>query len=130
MNPASLPIRLKIGDFFIFALVLILPIYLILIRPPGSTADLCLIYHDEQRIAKLSLNSPLMIFDTLQTTQGPMVLEFGRNHIRVRCAGCPNQRCVRQGFISHPGETILCIPSQVMILIPRKESHGWDGLAR
>lgn len=37
--------------------------------------------------------------------------------IRVKGATCSDQVCVRSGFISKPGEIIVCIPHKLMIKI-------------
>lgn len=48
----------------------------------------------------------------------------GTNHFVIsqgKCAiteaSCPDQICVHQGWISQPGETIVCLPNQVVVTI-------------
>lgn len=48
----------------------------------------------------------------------------GEYHLRVVCDGqsirvlhsdCPTQDCVRTGKITHPGQSIVCLPEQVIV---------------
>lgn len=43
------------------------------------------------------------------------VIEIRDGRIRIKSATCPDQICVRTGFISRPGQTIVCIPHQLVI---------------
>lgn len=62
------------------------------------------------------------------TYEGPggfsntIVAEQGR--IRVESAGCPDQVCVNQGWISDSTVPIVCLPNKLIIEI----SGGGDGL--
>ena len=50
----------------------------------------------------------------------------GEYHLRIVCDGqrvtvthsdCPTQDCVRTGSVSRPGQTIVCLPEQVIVKI-------------
>lgn len=46
------------------------------------------------------------------------VIEIQNQRIRIKAASCPDQRCVQQGWISQPGETIICLPHKLVLTIP------------
>lgn len=48
---------------------------------------------------------------------GPSVLEIRGGQIRMREASCLQQVCIRQGWIEHPGESIVCLPGEIVIRI-------------
>ena len=48
---------------------------------------------------------------------GPSTLEVEGKRIRMKEANCPDKICVRQGWIENPGESIVCIPGEILIRI-------------
>ena len=48
---------------------------------------------------------------------GRNVLRVQHNRIRVIEANCPDQIDVRQGWISRPYESIVCVPNRMVILL-------------
>ncbi|MDR2465140.1 MAG: NusG domain II-containing protein [Streptococcaceae bacterium] len=43
------------------------------------------------------------------------VIEVKNNRIRIARANCPDQVCVRRGWISKGGETIVCLPHKLVL---------------
>ncbi|MDZ4185735.1 MAG: NusG domain II-containing protein [Desulfuromonadales bacterium] len=48
---------------------------------------------------------------------GPATVEVAGGRIRMREANCPEQICVKQGWIQAPGSTIVCLPGEIIIHI-------------
>jgi len=48
---------------------------------------------------------------------GPVTVELQGRRIRMLDAPCPGKLCVKQGWIEHAGQSIVCIPSEIMIHI-------------
>lgn len=48
---------------------------------------------------------------------GKMILEIKSNKLRIKKSDCPRQVCSHVGWISHPGEAIVCVPNKVVIEI-------------
>jgi len=53
-------------------------------------------------------------------------IEVKKNRIRVKSADCPDQNCVLTGFISKPGQTIVCLPHRVVIEIKSNHEPSQD----
>ncbi|MDY0234690.1 MAG: NusG domain II-containing protein [Gudongella sp.] len=51
----------------------------------------------------------------INTEYGYNLLEIGDERIRFYEADCPDQICVRQGFISRVGETLVCLPNKLVV---------------
>lgn len=45
------------------------------------------------------------------------VIEIKDQKIRIKQASCPDQRCVQQGWIEHPAETLICLPHKLSVTI-------------
>lgn len=56
-------------------------------------------------------------FDIKPTEQETNTIELIDETIRIKGATCSDQICVRTGFISKPGETIVCLPHKLLIEI-------------
>ena len=62
----------------------------------------------------------LALKDTLLMIPGPSgetTLRIQNKKVWVEKAPCPNKLCMRQGKISRPGESIICLPNRIVITI-------------
>lgn len=51
----------------------------------------------------------------LQGRNGPATVEVAGLRIRMREAHCPGGICLRQGWIRRAGESIVCVPGEIVI---------------
>lgn len=57
------------------------------------------------------------VFDLTPSEHDRNTIEVRDDRIRMKSATCSDQVCVNFGFISKPGETIVCLPHKVLIEI-------------
>jgi len=57
------------------------------------------------------------------------VVEVAGGRVRVADADCPDRLCVRQGWISRDGESIVCLPHKLIVTVRGGEA-GLDAEAR
>ena len=95
----------------------------------GAAASLFLNRPLDHPVARITLDGTLVAEVDLTAVDAPydipiegpggftntILVEPGR--IRVREAGCPDQICVNQGFISDGTVPIVCLPNKLMIQI-------------
>lgn len=79
---------------------------LAMIRTQGETA----------RQVDLANSAKPLVF-VVSGRLGPSTVEVAGGRIRMLEAPCPEQICVRQGWIEHPGESIVCVPGEIVIQI-------------
>lgn len=48
---------------------------------------------------------------------GKTIVEIQGKKVRIKKSSCPNQICVKTGWISKPGDTIICLPNKIIIKI-------------
>lgn len=53
----------------------------------------------------------------IETEFGYNLIEMGEDQVRVIEADCPDELDVKQGYISKPGEIIVCLPNRLVIEI-------------
>ena len=64
-----------------------------------------------------------------ETGRQNTVQRIGRR-VRVVKADCPDQLCVKQGWIEKAGDQLLCIPNQLLVEIRSKGADVIDTVAR
>ena len=57
-------------------------------------------------------------------------LEISGGAARMDWADCPDQVCVNHRSISRDGESIICLPNQVVVSVENGEPGEVDGIAR
>lgn len=59
-----------------------------------------------------------------------LVIEDGKAHLSE--ASCPDKLCVHQGTVSKSGQTIVCLPNEVVVEIREleKEELPYDAIAK
>lgn len=92
----------------------------------GAAAGMAEVKVGGERILKVSLEE-----DGVYPVQGrghTYTVEVREGKIRIQAAGCPDQACVRTGFISRPGQSIVCVPGQLVITLTGQAGGEIDGM--
>lgn len=71
--------------------------------------------NEEVRRIPLTGNTKNEIFDIHITKDDFNTIEVREDRIRIKGATCYDQVCVQFGFISKPGQTIVCLPHRLVI---------------
>lgn len=104
------------GDLLAIALVLLLAAAVLLVFLPGggSGGTAAEIYRDGVliRVVDLTADQEFTLEGAFHTT---VTVSGGR--IAVTASGCPGGDCVRTGWISAPGRSIVCLPGRLEIRI-------------
>lgn len=48
---------------------------------------------------------------------GISIVEIKNDKVRMFSSPCPDKLCVREGYISKPGQMIVCVPNRVILKI-------------
>lgn len=70
--------------------------------------------HEIERI-NLSKHKGTELLDIPEIDCNPETVEVKEQQIRIKKSSCPEQICVRTGYISEPSQTIICLPHKVII---------------
>jgi hypothetical protein len=52
---------------------------------------------------------------TVKGSNGESYLEIAGGRVRMVDSACPDKLCVKRGWISSPGQSIVCLPNRVVI---------------
>ncbi|SDD65985.1 NusG domain II-containing protein [Sporomusa acidovorans] len=58
------------------------------------------------------------------------IIEVQHTRIRVREADCPNQDCIKMGWIQHAPQQIVCLPYRIVIKIVSSAPVDTDTIVR
>ncbi|MGI6576035.1 MAG: NusG domain II-containing protein [bacterium] len=60
---------------------------------------------------------------------GNSILEVGQDKVRLIKSPCPDHICIAMGWVSTPGQVIVCLPNRVVVRIEGDEAPELDGIA-
>ena len=60
---------------------------------------------------------PLDTDEVFVLNGGTNTLEIKDGRARISDADCPNMQCVRQGWISRGGQSIVCLPNKLIVTV-------------
>jgi len=113
---------------FIAALVLLAGVALLLQHSFRQKGSVVVVYLDGEITASYPLSAAQEIL--LQSGSGSNRLIIRDNKAFIVEADCPDQLCVRQGAISHTGETLVCLPHRLVVEISGAEEAGYDAIVQ
>ncbi|MBQ9992339.1 MAG: NusG domain II-containing protein [Firmicutes bacterium] len=58
----------------------------------------------------------------------PCTVEIKNGRIRMESSQCPDKICEHTGFISHSGQSIVCLPNRVIIELQKQEGLQLDAV--
>lgn len=58
------------------------------------------------------------------------IIEVQGSRIRVREADCPNQDCIKMGWIQHAPQQIVCLPYRIVIKVVSTDHPDTDTIIR
>lgn len=117
---------LRPGDYIVLLLGLLLVFSLFLLRLPDRAGQTLLVRAKGQIVAELPLHTRRTL--SIAGSMGNSVVEVASGKARVIGDPGPRQLCVKQGWISRAGDTLLCLANQVSLEIPGPAA-GMDTLS-
>ncbi|MDD3244152.1 MAG: NusG domain II-containing protein [Eubacteriales bacterium] len=87
----------------------------------GTRAD---IYRDGSLLFSAALAQ-----DAVYRISAGVQVEVKDGRARVCASDCPDQVCVRTGWISRPGQTAVCLPNRLVVRVSGGE-EALDGVTR
>lgn len=107
--------RILLAGLLLLALACAGALYVPLLLPDGDRAARAVLTVTGKSVRVVEL--PAKASFLLQGRSGPATVEVAGMRIRMQDAHCPGGQCLRQGWIERPGESIVCIPGEIVIRI-------------
>ena len=68
----------------------------------------------------------LAVDGTFPLNGGSNILVIENGRARLIDADCPDQLCVKQGWVHYSGQVITCLPNRLTVTVENGESDGVD----
>ena len=97
--------------------------FLLLPRGAAANALVCTVSQNGQVLDTVDIAVGMA---DQERTYGEYVVEFSHGNIRVKSAPCANQDCVRTGWISRGGQSIVCLPGRFVVELAAESGENDD----
>ena len=102
----------------ILTLLLIGIILLFVLRGRSNEGSYVIIMYQNEEKARFSLTSD-GIYDI---NNGKNRIEILGGKVRMTYADCPDELCIRQGWIEYDGQSIICLPNKITVMVSGGDS--------
>lgn len=76
------------------------------------------IFSNGKLFKKVSLQNPNASENVIvETDLGKNIIQIEKGKVRIIEADCPDRICIKNGWISEPGQMIVCLPHKLVIEI-------------
>lgn len=113
--------KLKLGDFLIIIVLLIIsftPFYMLHNQEKADNQIIGIVKINNHEVKKLPLNKDQKW--RYQKNGKINIVQIKNHKIRVIDANCKDQVCVKEGWKSESGDTIVCLPHKFLIELKNK----------
>lgn len=66
---------------------------------------------------------------TINTALGKNIIEIKNQKVRILDADCKDKICIKDGYISKPGQVLVCLPHKVVVQIKGQKQLETDDLS-
>ena len=129
-SPAADRRRPTLWDGVVALAVVALAVLLVFLLRPAEGSNLtAVITLDGETVAQYRLDQ-LSQPVTLTVDEGtyPLTIRAEQGRICIEHSDCPSQDCVRTGWISRPGQQIICLPNRLVISLFGTEPEPFDAV--
>ena len=121
---------MKKGDYILIAILIILSLasfFWIKKSAPTTPDKYVSVKVDGEEIKRLEFTRKTegQTFEIV-TDYGRNVIEMEKDRVHVIEASCPDKLDVKQGYISRPGEMIICLPNHLVVEVRSDKGNDID----
>lgn len=102
----------------ILTLLLIGIILLFVLRGRSNEGSYVIIMYQNEEKARFSLASD----GIYNINNGKNKIEILGGKVRMTYADCPDELCIRQGWIEFDGQSIICLPNKITVMVSGGDS--------
>ena len=108
--------KLKIGDFFIISFIILVAfsVFGFFYVMSNEKSPIAVIKNNGATLSQYQL---IFAKDQIVTINEHVKIEIKNKKIRFLESDCPDQICVRTGYISKAGQSAACVPNKILIEI-------------
>jgi len=122
---------LRWGDFVLYGLITVIAVALFIAAPLGGAGNAQIAVLTED--GRIVFSKPLAELQTagsfpIEALGFHYVIAYENGRIRFQEADCPDQVCVRTGWVSRTGQVAACVPGHLILKITGPSTSGPDDI--
>jgi hypothetical protein len=117
---------LRFGDWLLILGIIALSIVFIPLLHSAAQGQVALVWVGDALVERLPLDRDRHL--VVEGRLGETEIEVRGGRVRVVRSPGPYKLCIKHGWISSPGEILICLPNRVTVEIPGEA--GYDALVR
>jgi hypothetical protein len=94
----------------------------------SKTKRAIIIRSDGEIVQQIPLNETTEIITTIKSKEGAVTVQIKNGKVHIIESTCHDKLCVKQGWISRTGESIVCLPNRISISIVGEEKNEIDSI--
>ena len=87
-----------------------------------------IIRSDGEIVQQIPLNKTTEIITTIKSKEGTITMQVKNGKVHIIESTCHDKLCIKQGWISKTGESIVCLPNRISISITGEEKNEIDSI--
>ena len=117
-----------VRDIALILIILALSTVILLVtrsRKDQGAYVVVMVRNEEVARYSMAINGIYDIYDNNGNNAKINTIEIKDGRVRMLEASCPNHLCIRQGWIRFEGQSIVCLPNKVTVIV-RGTDDGFD----
>lgn len=112
-------VGLKKGDVLIIAVLSLICVFLFVFPLfMGSENVVAAVWLDGEKVKEVNISDTS---ESFEFSVGNCVLSVEKGKIRFVSSDCPDELCIKSGYLSKNGDTAACLPNKVVVKIEAKK---------
>ncbi len=94
----------------------------------GKAKRTIIIRSDGEIVQQIPLNETTETIITIKSKEGTITMQVKNGKVHIIESTCHDELCIKQGWISKAGESIVCLPNRISISIVGEEKNEIDSI--
>ena len=129
MKRSLLDLKGRLDKPFIAVLAVLIALLFFLQHFTGNKGTYVIITQNNEIIGQYSLYQD-HTFSVSTSDNHSNTVHIQNGQVWIEDSDCPDQLCVKQGSISHNGESIICLPHKLVIQVKAAQDNNIDSVSQ
>lgn len=120
---------IRLSDIIFILILVIFSVSFFFLRHSGNKELIAVVYIDKKQVQSFNLNSlQEPVVTPFEGNGYEIIVRAEKGKIRFESSDCPDKICVNSGWLTSAGDTAVCLPARVSIVVSgRKELDAITG---
>lgn len=123
-------INMNKNDKILIIIILLFSLMILGLYKINKTANsnIAIVYYENKKVLEIDLTKDIKTYK-VNGYNGPVFIKAGNGKVMVKEENSPRHLCSKQGYISKPYESIICLPNKIIVRIESND-NGIDAIVK